>query len=441
MAGDLQKQDRLFFKNLLIANTLRGFDSTGIASANDRGVTKVYKRAVVASELVLHKDFDVVANAQSQVLIGHTRAATVGKINHDTAHPFVHGNTVAAHNGTLSRWYTLDGYQQFHVDSDCLIYNLDKYGWEATIPKVRGAWAITMYDAETHELQIMRNDERPLYIVENVQGSCVYWASEKWMLTALAERCGIALSKKIYQPKANVLLRWQLPDKKYTKILPNPISQKIEVPVEEKKPQAPYPQYQQYQQYPAYRGTVYQRKAEHPRVYEGGQSSSGLSTNPAASRDKPSGAYLGELIQFVPIEKGVSATTGMTYLDCVMSSEPYFTVRVYMKEPNLQVWLNDGRNVTARVCAFSAGYGTDGAYLVCPEHGLEFVHDKQEAKKETVLYCGPAGSLISEAEFRRLTKDGCGNCTMPIDDNTDLEWFGDSPVCENCIDIVQRMGV
>lgn len=429
MAGDLLKEDRVFFKNLLIAGTLRGMDSTGIASVDDKGTTQVFKMAVSAAELVTSTPFDKVAHATSQVLIGHNRAATIGRITDETAHPFDFGNTIGAHNGTLTQWYGLDEANQFSVDSQALIFNLDKFGWDDTLKKINGAWALTVYDQEKHELQILRNNQRPLYIAEKDDGSCIYWASEQWMLRVLSERCGVKLGKRIYQPKENVLLTWKLPNRKYTKVFPAPYSRKIEVPEEKKYPPAVYPQYR--------RGEYSGNRQPSSSSSIGGR----FSVNYPAGK-QPCADYIGHRLTFAPIEVCTSPTTGQVYLEGVINSEPYCSVRVYMSRHEGCKILDDGRVARGMCVAFAKGYGKDGPYLVVSAPSIDFEGPQKSNTADLpsgIWYEGPAGSMINEEEFVRRTKDGCGNCSSVIELDEEIEWIGDSPVCENCIDIAKKL--
>jgi len=97
---------------MLLLDYLRGVDSTGLAAVRNKdSEVKVVKAAVNPIDLFGYKNFDMVlTGATSKVLIGHNRAATLGKVNNVNAHPFHCGAVVGAHNGTLDRpsWTRLE---------------------------------------------------------------------------------------------------------------------------------------------------------------------------------------------------------------------------------------------------------------------------------------------------------------------------------------------
>lgn len=435
MAGDIQKEDRVFLKNLLLVSILRGMDSTGIASITDKGVVNVFKRAMPANDFILDRRYESSIPWDTQVILGHTRAATIGAINNHTAHPFDTGSVVGAHNGTLTGWHKLPDSKNYTVDSECLINAINEHGWDDVMPLVGGAWALTLYNPIDHKLEILRNDERSLYIGYKDNGSVMYWASELWMLKSLAERCGIKLGKRFFQPKPHVLHTWELPDKKFTEKFPEATSRRIAMPEEKKIIPV-----QTYNQRPSWNASQEYDGAGNGR--SGGFSYTNRRENrgnvQVIRRDEHSGANLiGSFISFTAVEKKTSPS-GQLYLEGVSNVTPFDTVRCYVHPNDIDKYLDSDEPIRGKVSAFYMGrkeIKDDGPYLVLAPNTLS-----APGVKVAEVAFGPHGSLIGVKRFSELTKDGCGNCGEPLDINSEIKWYGDSPVCENCTDIVNQYG-
>lgn len=188
---------RKMFKTMLWLDTIRGKDSTGVFAVDGEGEVVTMKRACTAEEFLDSKKVDAFL-AQSNpysAIIGHNRAATVGKVNSRNAHPFEHGDITLVHNGTLRNHKTLDSAKDHTVDSEMLCDDINRNGWKQTIEGVDGAFAVIWHDKSNNTLNFMKNSERPLWGAmisdydRNGQpvGSCMFaLASEQWMLEVAA---------------------------------------------------------------------------------------------------------------------------------------------------------------------------------------------------------------------------------------------------------------
>lgn len=200
IAGKLGLPDESFMKRLLIFDYLRGTDSTGMAflrgsaTASPRaGLTKIASHPF---DLFDMKSFNAALNGYtSSVFLGHNRAATVGKVSGLNAHPFNVGDIYGAHNGTLheSCWKALDKLTGVETDVDSLsLYTaIEMFGPEEVIPLVeegsthlKGAWALTWFDAKKDKLYFLKNKHRPLWIAYSEDLTKIIWASEYWMIDA-----------------------------------------------------------------------------------------------------------------------------------------------------------------------------------------------------------------------------------------------------------------
>lgn len=199
VAGDTDVKVNKVFRNLLLFDTLRGFDSTGV------GRVKIAQKEMEVDKVVgtatdfwyFSKWFDDRGNHKGypRVLMGHNRAATLGKVTEENAHPFTFGHITGAHNGTLSDWGELHDHQKFDVDSMALFRNLEVNGIEHTWSHFTGAAAISYWDEKEETLNFIRNSERTLFYAYTNMGRTLVWASEKWMIYAALSQAGLSISK------------------------------------------------------------------------------------------------------------------------------------------------------------------------------------------------------------------------------------------------------
>jgi hypothetical protein len=188
------RQDNILFQQALIADALRGLDSTGMFSVNiDRDIDSL-KVASHPFRLLQNKEaaeFMTDSVFRGKVLVGHNRKASVGKVINENAHPFQEDHIILVHNGMVynaAETAKTEGVE-VEVDSHVIAHVLAK---EENIPealkKLRGAFAIVWYDQKKHTLNLVRNSERPMYIAE--ARDLVMFASEDKMLDWILHRNG-----------------------------------------------------------------------------------------------------------------------------------------------------------------------------------------------------------------------------------------------------------
>lgn len=203
IAGWMTGREETTMKKLLHLDSLRGMDSTGMASIRMGGVkVELAKTASHHFNLFDKKQFQEALNGNtSQVFIGHNRAATSGAIKDVNAHPFTIGHITGAHNGTLedSDKKMLEEWvgEKFNVDSEALFAAIAKFGVKEVIPKLkkgrdtyRGAWSLTWWDSNDKTLNFVRNEHRPLWYCFSKDLKLMFWASEFWMLDAALVKTG-----------------------------------------------------------------------------------------------------------------------------------------------------------------------------------------------------------------------------------------------------------
>lgn len=188
VAGAVTFKEEGIFKQLLVIDSLRGEDSTGVASVSRMRDVNVVKSVGDPFQLFETRGFTDIMKTNNNVLIGHNRYATVGRISRKTAHPFEFSKVVGVHNGTLKNKYSLHKGSDFDVDSEALYHHINEKGLEDAIDVAEGAYALVWYNKEKDTLNFLRNKERPLFTVLTEDKRCLYWASEAWMLEVALAR-------------------------------------------------------------------------------------------------------------------------------------------------------------------------------------------------------------------------------------------------------------
>jgi len=183
IAGKLELKDERTMKRLLLFDYFRGPDSTGLAAIRTNGDAKIAKVASHPLDLFDMKRFTEALNGyQSRAFIGHNRLATKGGVTSVNAHPYHYDHIVGAHNGTLdaASWRELDeaNGEKSEVDSQAIFMHIAKFGIEATVPKLQGAWALVWFDQNAGTLNFLRNNQRPFWYAYGKDFNRVFWSSE-----------------------------------------------------------------------------------------------------------------------------------------------------------------------------------------------------------------------------------------------------------------------
>lgn len=195
VAGNLSIKDDKAFRTMLVLDSVRGEDSTGVAVVNRQGRVSVAKEVGNPFNLFDTKRYESAVRGFNTVMIGHNRWATSGDIIRKNAHPFEFDTLVGVHNGTLKNKYKLDDAAAFKVDSENLYHHIEKHSLEDAIGLLDGAWALVWFDKINFTLNMLRNKERPLYVSRSTDGNNIYWASEKWMIDVACSREGLNVSE------------------------------------------------------------------------------------------------------------------------------------------------------------------------------------------------------------------------------------------------------
>lgn len=221
VAGNLFAKHVNAYKDLLRFDTVRGAHSTGIAAI---GSDKTVEPEIIKSTLNgwdfldMVKGVGAVVNPQAQILFGHNRHATKGKINKANAHPFyVNDSLVGMHNGTLEEFQCkkfIKDWSDFGTDSEAALNSFSVNGEIETLRELTGAWAFVWYNYLDNTLNFTRNDKRPLWLGIHKSGSTIFWSSELWMMKSAIARneCGLD-EYTFHNVESCTLVSYNVPEK------------------------------------------------------------------------------------------------------------------------------------------------------------------------------------------------------------------------------------
>ncbi|MCY7778748.1 glutamine--fructose-6-phosphate transaminase (isomerizing) [Bacillus haynesii] len=154
----------------------RGYDSAGIAVANEDGV-HVFKEKGRIADLRAAVD----ANVKSQAGIGHTRWATHGEPSRLNAHPHqsASGRFTLVHNGVienyvqLTREYLQDVTLKSDTDTEVVVQVIEQFvnngldteeAFRQTLMLLKGSYAIALFDHENKETIYVAKNKSPLLV-------------------------------------------------------------------------------------------------------------------------------------------------------------------------------------------------------------------------------------------------------------------------------------
>lgn len=207
VAGHITEKEMEAFSDLLLMNGTRGNTATGVFSTRStkKGKTKAYfaKAADDPFTFMRSRLYKTIASLNEEFghphfFVGHTRSPTQGGVSDLNAHPFDHPNVIGVHNGNINGG--LDDRNKFSVDSDCLYHNISTKGLSKALEDLHfdSAYALVYYDKLNNSLEFVRNDRRPLFLMETNDGSTLFWSSEEPMLKIVENKLGLKVSKEPY---------------------------------------------------------------------------------------------------------------------------------------------------------------------------------------------------------------------------------------------------
>lgn len=207
LGAGITQNDLSVFQDLLTWSVVRGWDGTGIMTANTNtknGNVMLHKKAydsVWFLRTLEKRHAAALESVHNNVFIGHTRAATTGKIDDATSQPFELNSFIGTHNGTVD----ID-WKGYNNDSHAFFHKIEELGPKAAIAtlKEKDAFAVVSYHKRSRHVYMMRNDKRELWFAVSPDRNVMYYASELGMLKAALARHNIKPTRFWY-PKPYVL--------------------------------------------------------------------------------------------------------------------------------------------------------------------------------------------------------------------------------------------
>ncbi len=201
------------FEEMLIVDSVRGQDSTGVFTVDKKGAVNTYKRALNSPDFVQLREFqkEKVNLVSKKVIVGHNRKATLGSITDCMAHPFTYGDITLVHNGTLLNKRTLcPDIPQFSSDSEALCFAMNQIGAKAALEAAEGAFSVIWYNHKEQTINFCRNSERPMSFAYVNKGDYIIAASESKMLSWMISRSKFVLDKDILLPEEGYIITFKL---------------------------------------------------------------------------------------------------------------------------------------------------------------------------------------------------------------------------------------
>ena len=180
------------FSQMLFVDQLRGRDGTGVFFNTKKGKPHIrtLKAPYHASIFLNTKEYAETEKTlfqESNFAVGHNRAATRGKSIVENTHPFRVEHITLVHNGTLTTQKEL--HPTVEVDSHAICHSMASIGEKETLKLINGAFALIWFNSKTGQLNLCRNGQRPLFLIET--STSFIACSEEDMGIWIAKRNGL----------------------------------------------------------------------------------------------------------------------------------------------------------------------------------------------------------------------------------------------------------
>ena len=463
--SDMTFQHGEVMKDLLILDQLRGMHSTGVVRIDSTGKPTIKKEAVNGAAFVsnaANKTF-VQGLAGARGIIGHNRYATCGAHTAVNAHPFQHDNITMVHNGTLqdrAGLATDEEHPSFVVDSDQVAFTLSQRTTAETVRQLDGAFVLAWHDKNDNSFNFVRNDERPFFLAK-VTGQDVYiGASEEWMImVACSRRKTPVVCDPVVELPVGVHVKYVLGTGPFTTKTTKPVLKPVELMPADEKYYGNWGNYNSSYKNSSKKYNSYQPPVKRDKIH-------GVTTTTARSggiKDELSklGLSIGQevsvyLTYFLPYTmrdtskdtyvcgKGYGSFDNVTgpNIACIVHAinEEEFVAGEYkaivssichrIEDYNGKVIPN---NVVLNRLELTKSWEDDKDKLVEDPDDIDLSTGDEPCATDAYVY-GPDRVLITEKAFDDLAKYGCGICTcdITVNDDEDVSWRGDSPICHTC---------
>lgn len=195
LSNGFTKDDIKILKQLIEVDTLRGKDSTGLFYINEYFNLYGIKNNIPGYDFINTKEYQDIEDdlyLSGIAAFAHNRYATQGATTPANAHPFTSEHICLIHNGTIHNFRQFDN--TCSVDSEAITNAFAKQGYNKVVPDIIGAYAFIWADLKEKKIFILRNEDRPLFVIETP--SAFYIASESRMLHWIVGRNTTLIEKE-----------------------------------------------------------------------------------------------------------------------------------------------------------------------------------------------------------------------------------------------------
>lgn len=423
------------FQQIFLVDQIRGTDGAGIIWNDADGIN--YLKAPFGAGAFMSqpafKEAMEFAVKEGHFIIGHNRAATRGSHVWANTHPFKEGPLLLVHNGTLFDHKNLD--KEVEVDSHAIAKHMAANGVEATLKEIDGAFALVWTNEEDQTINMARNKERPLHLVETP--SCWIVSSELGLGLWMAERHKLKVEDS-FQLETETLYTFKIgesatfttkkveyfqwlnkgtPAKSLGSWYGRPEgadNEEVTTPFQSRR--------QRHQQ---------KKKAKGKDTSTGGATVIAFPSSPQKSEVPATRGY-GTKVKFQPAYARPSTcifydqTRKQSFMLGRVEREPMTEIRVYGKEEHLQEY-QDAEILEGRI-SYTKIHGKMTSYQVEDVRIVDSAPTVMEAVNELALqkYCDKNGLSNSP-----LTTIKCDCCSTPIF-RKDTYMRSGKPLCDTC---------
>lgn len=209
------------FQQLLIADSARGMDGTGIFKVLDTGLVEWRKCQGHPFVLMSSKGFNtrfydpIIKSQFVRFLVGHNRFGTTGSRDTKSAHPFNCKHITLVHNGTVTATCTMKELKEYKVDSEAICAAIADRGIDKVIKEMWGPFSIVYFDSNEKTLNLIRNYGRPMFVGAKEARNLLLFGSEEPLLKWVADRNNIG-DMPFKATPTDTLISWKLDEIKPT---------------------------------------------------------------------------------------------------------------------------------------------------------------------------------------------------------------------------------
>lgn len=211
----------ILIEELAISTEVRGIDSAGFFMV-DENQNFWMKQAIRPRKFIKNVDIEALVYGGAYIFVGHNRAASIGTVNNDNAHPFDGRRFTMVHNGTvrnarlLAKKHKVIKKMEGTTDSEVILRCIDKKGkiTKQFLAKLN-TYSIVILDKVTEILYFARDNSRPMFIADmrDALGVRFFASTKEIMVEAFIHalgQAGIKLVKGFYtRPYHLYSVDWQ----------------------------------------------------------------------------------------------------------------------------------------------------------------------------------------------------------------------------------------